>query len=212
MEIVPLENTGFSYQDVLNLIHSAFQQWEELGIESSLLSLTLEQFIERTKDSMVFIAIEDGNLVGTTTCSILKDKYNIVYAFNKYSAVLNMKKKSGVGTLLLNAEKQFVKENGCEYIISDTSVLATWSIKWHKKNNFRIIGYKSFSNNRYYSYVFRCQLTSPSIWNNVLFTQLVYRCSMLKTKAVKKSDGSLTALGRLIMSYICAINKIIDLR
>lgn len=208
-KIIPLENSCFSYQDVLDLIHSAFQQWKELGIESSLLNLTVDQFKERTDGSAVFLAIDNsGTLIGTTTCSVLLNNHGNPYAYNKYSAVKNQMKESGIGSELLLKEKQFALESGCRYIISDTSVFAPWSIKWHKKNGFRVIGLKSFSNNSYYSYVFRCQLKKTSIWNNLLFTQTVFICSWVKTRVIKRADGSLTFLGRMIVEVLnCLRNQ-----
>lgn len=200
MRIEILENTRYSHHDVLELIHFAFNQWKELGIGTSLLTLTIEQFKERTADSVIFVALdENGELQGTTTCSILKKRNGSYFAFNKYTAVSNQYKNKGVGSLLLNFEKEYARSYDCEYILSDTSVLAPWSIRWHKKNGFRIIGYCSYKNNNYYSYIFRNQLLSPSVWNNFLYVKIVFLLSFFKTKLIKRANGELTKLGDFIL-------------
>lgn len=206
IKVIDLENSRFTHKDVVDLIHSSFQQWRERGVESSLLKLTPEVFIENTMHSSVFVAINgNGELVGTTTCDWLIDKHNVQYAYNKYSAVSPLMKKSGIGSLLFDYEKECARSRKCSYILSDTSVLAPWSLKWHIKNGFNRVGLISFNSNKYYSYLFRCQLKSPSIWDFGLYRNIRFFLSFCKTKIWQRPNGEHTKLARLIIRLLALI-------
>ena len=206
IKIVDFEESGFTHENVVDLIRSSFQQWRERGIESSLLRLTPETFIKNTAKSTIFVAINgNGELVGTTTCDWLTDKNNILYGYNKYSAVSSSQKSSGIGSYLFDSVKECARSRKCSYILSDTSVLAPWSLKWHIKNGFKRVGLISFKSNKYYSYLFRCQLRSPSIWNYSLYRNIRFILSYIKTRAWQRPDGGHTKLARFIIRLLALI-------
>ena len=189
MEICRLQNSGFTHNDVVELIKASFVQWQERGLESSLLKLTPDSFAEKTANDIVLVAIDENNntLLGTTSFSILKDRQGKQYAYNKYSAVISTTKQKGIGSSLLQCEKRIAINEGCCYIISDTCEHAKWSVKWHEKNGFRIIGETSFNNNDYYSYVFRLQLKESYIWSNPIYCKIRFIISWLKTRLMYNS-------------------------
>ncbi len=199
-----LQDSVYTTKDVVELIISSFSQWKEMGIYSSLLKLTPESFSEKTVNDVVLIAIDKTNntLCGTTSFTVLQDKQGHKYAYNKYSAVSNLTKKNGIGSKLIEYEKQLAIDDNCCYIISDTSTLAKWSKKWHLKNGFKVIGLKSFSNNDYYSYIFRLQLQKSFLWASGIYCYLRFCTSSIKTKIMYRSDGKLTNFGNLIVKVL----------
>lgn len=204
--ICPLEKSPFTHSDVVELIKNAFVQWLDSGLSSSLSKLDEPLFIIKTKDATILVAFDD-KLLGTTTFSISKDRTNRLYAYNKFSAINPKTKGNGLGSLLLQEEIKRVKELGCKYIISDTSVHASWSINWHKKNGFQIIGLDSFSTNDYFSYIFRLSLEKNSIWNRSWFCKLVYFLSYCKTHTLKKKNGQSSKLAQIVIETYKFIHK-----
>ena len=201
MIICLLQDSYFSHADVLELIKESFQLWQENGLGSILLRFTPTEFAERAADGSILVAIDesDDTLCGTTTFSLYKNKLGELYAYNKFSAVKSNANQKGIGSRLLECEKRMAKKKGCAYILSNTSALAEWSVKWHKKNGFKIVGLYSTITSDYYSYLFRYQLKSPSIWNSTLFCKFVFRLSYLKTRVMKRSNGSMTSFGTIIL-------------
>lgn len=201
MRICILQDSSFSHTDVLELIKESFQQWLENGLESILLQFTPSEFEEKTAEGVVLVAIDeaDNTLCGTTTFIISKNKSGERFAYNKFSAVKGNTRQKGIGSELLEYEKRMALKEGCCYILSNTSVLAAWSVKWHKKNGFKRIGFYSTITSDDYSYLFRCQLKSPSIWNCNLFTNVVFSLSYLKTRAMRRPDGSITYIGNIVL-------------
>lgn len=199
-----LQDSVYTTKDVVELIISSFSQWKEMGIYSSLLKLTPESFSEKTVNDVVLIAIDKTNntLCGTTSFTVLQDKQGHKYAYNKYSAVSNLSKQNGIGSKLIEYEKQLAFNDNCCYIISDTSTLAKWSKRWHLKNGFKVIGLKSFSNNDYYSYIFRLQLQKSFLWSSELFCNLMFCISSIKTRLMYDKFGNYTCVGRFIVKVI----------
>lgn len=204
MKICCLQDSRFTHADVVELIKASFAQWQEKGLESSLLKLTPESFAKRTANDTVLVAIDNTNdtLLGTTSFAIYEDKQGKRYAYNKYSAVVNTTKQKGIGSSLLEFEKQMAVNEGCCYILSDTCVHAKWSVKWHKKNGFRIIGLKSFNFNDYYSFIFRLQLEKSSLWSSPIYCKLASFISGLKTRLMYNSKGEMTLFGNTIVQIV----------
>lgn len=200
MKICRIQDSRFSKADVVELIKASFAQWQERGLESSLLKLTPDSFAEKTANDIVLVAIDERSdtLCGTTSFSILQDKQGKRYAYNKFSAVISTTKQKGIGSLLLDCEKQMALSENCSYILSDTCIHAKWSVNWHKKNGFKIIALDSFKSNDYYSYIFRLQLEEPSCWSSNRYCKRRFLKSWLKTRLKYNSKGELSPCGQII--------------
>ncbi|MBR1626119.1 MAG: GNAT family N-acetyltransferase [Bacteroidales bacterium] len=120
------------------------------------------------------------------------------YIYGQYLAVSPIAQRVGVGKMLLEKGVEIAKENNLTYISGDTSQYATWSIKWHKRMGYKIVGYDSFYKTDYYSYIFRLQIKPSILWNNALFCKIVFLFSYIKTKAMMTNKGELTFFGRLV--------------
>lgn len=202
MDIIinPIAESPFSYDDVVNLLHDSFKERQEQGLEFTCSTMTVESFKNRTKQGTVLVAWgKDANgLLGTVTITIHTDSKGVIYGYHENLAISPCAKRLGIGTKLLEECIIITTNAGGQYILSDTAVGATSSVRWHKKNGFKIIALRSFSSTNYYSFIFRRQLSPSQIWSSELYTSLRFRISSIIIKLLYKVDGSFTPLGRLV--------------
>lgn len=197
IKIYRREETCISYKQIVDLMHESFQERLEQGLRYSCSFMTEEQFIEKTKNSLIFVAIDEdnGKFVGTTTLTVHIGKKQI-YGYMEYVAISSDYKHKGVGSLLLQRLKNTI-ELGCSYILSDTSVKAESAVRYHLKNGFKIIGLESYRSTNYWSYVFRMQLSPSFIWNNPVFLKMHFGLSYAFMKMTRDVNGNDTLLGKI---------------
>ena len=182
---------------IYHLIIESFQQWTEYGLYHSYLSF--ERFQKIMEQATVFVAIdtETQELVGTHTISVNKKKNR---AYGNLLAVLPKAKHKGIATKMLKYEEELIRKDGYDYLQENTAVPAFWSVNWHLKNGYRIIGYKCSARNNHYTYVFRKQLSPSLFWSGPLApitARLHFMLSYTVTRLCKTSTGQLTLLGRI---------------
>ncbi len=200
VEIKRLEQTSFTYGDVVSLIHLAFQSRKDEGIFFSCADITVEEYREKLGDSgVVFVAYDPENptfLLGTAVTHIRRDRHGVQYGFNELLAVHPDARRMGVASALQKERIGFHKSAGTEYMQSDTAVSAESSVKYHLKNGYRKIALVSFPQTDYYSYVFRRQLVtdtfSQKLYANDFYCRLKYLRSALRTKFIRRPDGEFT--------------------
>lgn len=195
MIIKTLPETSFSYEDVAALMREAFAQWDEAGLDSFLVHARPDVIRERTDGSIVYVAFEEDELLGTISMDIIPDRQG-THAFLKFLAIRPSGKGRGLATKLGTRAIEDAEKSGCRYMLSDTSASAPWAVRWHLKLGFRKVGYASFSTNHYYSYRFRRELGGRKE-PPVIVTRLQFIRSWLKVKMTKKRDGSPTAFYRM---------------
>ena len=195
-----IEQSPFTIDDVIELMHDSFEERLDEGLNFTCSTMTVSQFLQKTKNSIVFVAWhkEKQQLLGTATITIHCDAQNITYGYNEYNAVSPKVKRLGIGTKLLKECVCVVQSNGGQYIMSDTAVEAYSSVGFHLKNGFKITGLESYQSTNYYSYIFRMQLKSPSKWNSNVYVKFRYLWSAFICKSIKKSNGQYTCLGRIL--------------
>ncbi len=203
MRICRLEDSKFTHADVVELFKESFKQWQENGLDSILLRFTPTEFAKNTEGAVVLVAEDTGSgeLIGTTTM-VIHHSNGDDWAYHKYLAVKPSHKGKGVASQLLKSCVEIAKNCNYSHILSNTSVDANWSVNWHMKNGFKKDGYYSIDTSDYYCYRFRYQIKSPSIWNNTLFTRTIFCYYFLKTRAMKRKDGSLTLFGKLLSKIL----------
>ena len=139
VEIKKLQDTSYTYRDVVDLLHEAFQERLEQGLNYTCSTMTEEQFRNKTADGIVYVAIDDATgLCGTATLTIKTDTKGIKYGYNEYNGIRSDIKGKGIGTMLYIYRERESVQNGCEYLLSDTSTQATSAVKYHLKNGFKI--------------------------------------------------------------------------
>lgn len=186
-----IEESPFSFEDVVNLIHDSFQERLKQGLAFTCSYITVDQFVSNTKNGIVIVAydLESHHLLGTLSGHLLSDSSNIFYAYIEYLAISEIAKRMGLASELLLKMQAIMTDLGAVYMISDTACGAKSSVKWHLKNGFRIIALRSYKSTNYYSYLFRKQLMGESEWENCFYRNGRFALSYVKTKLKWTKDG-----------------------
>lgn len=183
-------------QEVFELVHASYEQWLDNGLDSAVANYSLDDYVEKTKNCIVLVAIDaNGLLLGTHTLEFVGNKC----CFGKYLAVAPSAKRKGIGKKLLEKECELALAKGCDHILEDTAEKAFWSVEWHLKNGYQIVGYNSFSTNNYYSYLFRKQLVPSKKWDNKYYCKLLFLQSYLRTKLLRDRYGKPTVFRKLLV-------------
>ena len=198
------KKAGIPDEAIYHFAMQSFQQWKDNGLEASFLNYSLEQFKKAIQHAIVFIATdaETGELLGTHSFTKNRKKK---YVFGNWLAVSPKAKHSGIATQMLEYEVERIRKAGYNYTIEKTAVPAIWSVKWHLKNGYRIIGYKRSPSNNYYNYVFRKQLTPSLLWSSPLApitARTHFIISYAITRLCKTSTGEFTWLGRIAKKFL----------
>ena len=193
-----------------DLRRTAFEQWEKEGLYFSMSSD--EHFGQYLRDKVVFVAhdAETGELLAMHTLKLNKQKGR---ANGANLAVSPKAKHEGIASRMLQAEAQRLRKNGYRYIVESTAIPATWSVQWHLKNGYRIMGYSRSEKQNYASYVFRKQIAidvrhhpTDLLWTKPLApitAKLRYCLSWLATNICKSKTGKLNAIGRIAKEVRC---------
>lgn len=193
-----LQETNYSYKDVVELLHEAFQERLDQGLNYTCSSISEEQFREKTAEGIVCVAVdEELGLCGTATLTIRTDMNGVKYGYYEYNGIRSDMKGKGIGTMLCMYRERESREKGCEYLLSDTSTKAVSAVKYHLKNGFEIIGLESYRSTNYWSYVFRKQLVPSKKWDNSLYRRWQYLRSWIFIRITRDINGNDTWIGRL---------------
>ena len=173
-----------------DLRRAAFEQWEKEGLYFSFSSDA--DFACYLRDKVVFVAhdAETGELLGMHTLKLNKQKGR---ANGANLAVSPKAKHEGIASQMLEEEVQRLRKAGYRYIVENTAIPATWSVQWHLKNGYYIVGYSRSEKNNYASYIFRKHIAPSLLWSRPLApltAKLLYCLSWLATNICKsKSTG-----------------------
>lgn len=191
-----------SWEELVNLFKESFQERLDQGLNFICSFYTPEELERRSANKIVLVATDkdNGNLVGTATISIIR-KPNKTWAYHSNLAVKPEYKRYGVGTKLMSEWMRIAESQGCEYIKSDTAELAASSVSWHKKNGFYPVSLHTYWNANYYSIIFRKQLKHHWFWSNPGWCAMRYSIVSTIYKSYRKSDNSLTTIGKLIFFF-----------
>ena len=210
------KETEASVGELFILLQAAFKQWQEKGLYTPVLYATLEQFHHYLKDKAVFVAQDEatGELLGMHTLKLNKRKGR---ANGANLAVSPKAQHEGIASRMLQAEAQRLRKAGYRYIVENTAIPATWSVRWHLKNGYHIVGYSRSERNNYASYIFRKQIATdvrhhPTdlLWVAPiapLTAKLLYCLSWLATNICKSKSGKLNAIGRIAKDVRSKMNS-----
>ena len=179
----------------------SFRQWIDNGLSDPSLSQSLEYYKKAIRTAIVFVVIdtESGELLGS---HVLQKKISRKqkYAHGYYLAVSQKAKHTGIATRMLQYEVEYLKKTGYKYIVGSTAVPAVWSVNWHLKNGYRIIGYNRSPTKNHSEYFFRKQLAPSLIWSGPLAPITARICFLISyaiTILCKTSTGQLNLLGKI---------------
>ena len=188
-----------------DLRRDAFEQWEKEGLYFSMSSD--EHFGQYLRDKVVFVAhdAETGELLGVHTLKLNKRKGR---ANGANLAVSPKAKHEGIASRMLEEEAQRLRKAGYRYMVGNTAIPATWSVQWHLKNGYYIVGYSRGERNNYASYIFRKQIVidvrhhpTDLLWTKPLApitAKLRYCLTWMATMVCKDKSGRLNWIGRMV--------------
>lgn len=197
--ILTKKKAKISDEAIYELAMQSFLQWKDYGIEASYLNYSFEKFVKAIQYATTYVAIdaETGELLGTHSfTSNRKGKC----AHGNWLAVSPKAKHKGIATKMLEYEEGRIRKAGFEYLRGMTAVPAVWSVNWHLKNGYRIVGYQRTPSNNHYTYVFRKQLAPSLFWSGPLApvtARIHFLASYTVTRLCKTSTGQLTILGKI---------------
>ena len=195
-----------SVEELYKLENAAFQQWTDAGLYTPVSNTSVEQLQRYIADKAVFVALDEatGELLGMHTLRLNKRKGR---ADGANLAVSPRAQHEGIASRMLQAETQRLRKSGYRYIVENTAIPATWSVQWHLKNGYRIVGYSRIERNNYASYIFRKQIATdvrhhPTdlLWTKPIApitAKLRYCLTWMATMVCKDKAGRLNWLGRM---------------
>ena len=195
-----------SVEELYELEQVAFQQWTDARLYTPISNTSVERLQRYIADKAVFIAQDEatGELLGMHTLKLNKRKGR---ANGANLAVSPKAQHEGIASQMLEAEAQRLRKAGYRYMVGNTGIPATWSVQWHLKNGYHIVGYSRSERNNYASYIFRKQIATdvrhhPTdlLWVAPiapLTAKLLYCRSGLATNIGKDKAGKLNAIGRI---------------
>lgn len=187
-----------SLEQIADLIRSSFVERKEQRLNMDGCFITSEKIkdvIDGGNDIVLAFDNESNELVGADIVEV-KSYRGGYYLYNWITAVCPRSKGKHVASIMMDEVKNYAMKNHCDYIWSCTATNATSSVKFHLKNGFRIYGFTSDRTKNYYSYLFRDQIAKSCFWNNSLFYKISFAYYYLRTKILRKEDGSQTMVGR----------------
>ena len=195
-----------SVEELYKLEQVAFQQWTDAGLYTPISNTSVERLQRYIADKAVFVAQDEatGELLGMHTLKLNKRKGR---ADGANLAVSPKAQHEGIASRMLEAEAQRLHKAGYRYMVGNTGIPAIWSVKWHLKNGYYIVGYSRSERNNYASYIFRKQIATdlrhhPAdlLWTKPIApvtAKLLYCLSWLATNICKSKSGKLNAIGRI---------------
>ena len=201
-----------SVEEIYKLEQVAFQQWTDAGLYTPVSNTSVERLQRYIADKAVFVAQDEatGELLGMHTLKLNKRKGR---ANGANLAVSPRAQHEGIASRMLEAEAQRLRKAGYRYMVGNTGIPAIWSVKWHLKNGYHIVGYSRSERNNYASYIFRKQIATdlrhhPAdlLWTKPIApvtAKLLYCLSWLATNICKSKSGKLNAIGRIAKDVRC---------
>ena len=171
---------SISWETISQFLQEVFQDEVDKGIIYTLSTIPVEKYVERIKNSICFVALEDDILRGVA-CYEWKgrDLYLIVLGVDK-----NCRGKGIAKTLLLKGI-EFGKERMARSLTLYTSSRSS-PVRFYEALGFRKIGFESFPSTNTYSIYFHLPLSKGA---NPLVDRIHFFISKILCRMIKTEDG-----------------------
>ena len=178
--------------------------WTEQGLDAPWMHLTFPEFQQAIRGVPMFVALdaETGELLGMHSFRTHR-KEGWCYGYRL--AIASSARREGIASRMLTYEAERIRQAGYRYLRGVTGTTAEWSVRWHLRNGYRIIGYYHSPNNNFTNYVFRKQLAPSILWGPTLgplTARMSFAASWLVNHLLKHSDGRDNLLGRFARKII----------
>ena len=213
IDIKKRKDTDVTDEALYALSKESHRMWTGQGMDAPWMHLSFEEFQKAIRGVPMFVALdaETGELLGMHSFRTRR-KQGWCYGFRL--AVTSSAQREGIASRVLAYEEEQIRLAGYRYIKEATATTANWSINWHLKNGFRIMGYYHSPNNNFANYVFRKQLIPISLsslsgiafilrhpvyalHSSAAFCRLRFLLAYAITCLTKDSQGHDNFLGRL---------------
>ena len=187
------------YEQLFSLMKESFHEREEQGLDFTVIHFTLENLKKALKGRPVIVAFEEDPQTGER--DYLGFQQMIIKGGEAFAGVMAISpkcKRKGIGSKIEMISEQVAVKEGCSYMTSDTSEVATSSVKWHLKNRYFKYKMRSYPSTNYYTVFFRKQLKTHWFWSVKAFRKIYFYFSAFLCRMYRKKDGSLTAIGSIV--------------
>lgn len=202
IEIKHLQETDFTYEQLVDLMHDSFQERKDQGLLFTSCTMDVETFKRNYSDGVIIVGYnkENGELLAFYTFHLLSERRNkdMKYGYLEQLAVSPKAKRTGIGTKMLDANLALAQGMGASYMLSDTACKAESSIRWHYKNKFLLYAFESYRSTDYWSKVFKLYLPKGS--NTIsrrIACRIHYWYTWIRIRLTRDIHGKETFLGRL---------------
>ena len=198
------KETDVTDETLYDLFNESFKRWKEKGLEAPWLNVSFEKFSKQMNTSSVFIAV-DANTDELLGLQCFRKNKKHRWAYDFYLAVKPKAQGQGIASRMLAYEAEVIKQAGYLYLKDNTATTTEWSVRWHLKNGYRIVGYYRVPNYNFTNYVFRKQLAPSILWGPTLgplTARISFAASWLVNHLLKHSDGRDNLLGRFARKII----------
>lgn len=161
LQILRWEDTRFTLPEIVDLLHSAFKERADQGLNMGGIAISTEELKNILQDAVMYVAEREDRLVGVLTARYAKRETRTkteLYCHLGYVAVSPAEKRGGIGGLLLARLEEDAKKQGCRYLISNTAESAESAVAWHIKQGFKKVKYTHWKSRNYPSIIFRKEL------------------------------------------------------
>lgn len=181
--IKQISETSVTIEALYALSKDAYRIWSEHGLDEPWMHRTIGEFKEAISDTMVFMALDAENheLLGM---HCFRGNLKKKCAYGLYLAVSPKVLKQGVATKMIAYTSEYLLNAGFTHLIGGTTIGADWSVCWHLKNGYNLIGFKRAKSGCLDSYVFRKQLLlfDISTWSGMMIAIRHPRYSLYSSK------------------------------
>ncbi len=198
------KQTDITDETLYALDDESHRIWAEKGLDAPWMHRSFSEFQRIIHSVTVFVALdaETGELLGMH-CFRAYQRKGWCYGF--LLAVTSSVQREGIASKMLAYEVERIRQSGYRYIREVTATTADWSVRWHLKNGYRIIGYYRVPHDNFANYVFRKQLAPSILWGPTLgplTARMSFAASWLVNHLLKHSDGRDNLLGRFARKLI----------
>ena len=206
IDIKNRKDTDVTDEALYALDEESHRIWAEQGLDAPWMHRSFAEFQRIIHSVMVFVALdaETGELLGMHSFRAYQRKG---WCYGFLLAVTSSVQREGIASKMIAYEAEVIRQAGYHYLRGVTGTTAEWSVRWHLKNGYRIVGYYRLPNNNFTNYVFRKQLAPSILWGPTLgplTARMSFAASWLVNHLLKHSDGRDNLLG-------CLARKIIHL-
>lgn len=188
-----------TWTDITELLHSAYQERTNQGLQYKAAYQDTHTTIERVGDGICLVALYNNELIGTSTFQVRKGVkwyHGRKYGYFSQLAVHPNFKRNGIGGLLLERKLDLCRQFDVDTAILHTSEKAKSLISWHISNGAQKVDFQSRGNNNYYSIFFRYPVNSMRI--NPVYCWVRFNMSKIFCKSLKNKYGHWTMFGKFL--------------